>query len=106
MPPVPELVVSGALALIFGAYAVNNIRGHDHGADQKQHPDSKKFITEDEDFWRWIAAGIIVTGGTAWLTPRVAPAVNDFIRTATSAEVLVFGVLCLFIFKAIHSRLV
>ncbi|RDZ64035.1 hypothetical protein C5B90_13110 [Haloferax sp. Atlit-12N] len=101
----PSWTLSGIIALLLGLYVANQIRGQDHGADQPQHPNSGEFITEDNDFWRWLLSGLGVAAITAYLVPRATPAVNSTLQNISPMMMVAIGIWGLVFLREAFDRL-
>lgn len=101
----PNWMLSGLLALLLGLYAANYVRGQYHGADQPQHPETGDFITEDEDFWRWVISGLAVAAITAYAVPRLAPAINGLIQSTSLMAKVGIGIWGVIILRSAYEQL-
>ena len=99
----PSWTLSGIIALLLGLYVANHIRGQDHGAGQPQHPNTKEFITEDNDFWRWVISGLAVAAISAYLVPRVTPTVNTTFQNISTPMMIALGIWGLVFLRAIYD---
>ena len=99
----PSWTISGILSLLMGLMVANYIRGQDYGADQPQHPASKKFITDDNDFWRWLVGGLAASGLTSVVTPELVPTLNTTFTEASTGMKILLGVIVLYVLKGIFK---
>lgn len=101
----PSWTISAVISLLLGLYVANYVRGERHGADQPQHPTTKEFITEDNDFWRWLFSGLAVAAIGAYMVPRLTPEVNSTLQNISPWMMLVIGIWVLVFLKAIYQNL-
>ncbi|MFC7202926.1 hypothetical protein ACFQJC_05325 [Haloferax namakaokahaiae] len=101
---VPSWFVSGIIALLLGLYVTNSVRGQEHGAGQPQHPDTGIFITEDEDYWRWIVGGLVIAAIGAFVVPRLTPAINEMLRTTSELGIVFLGILGILFLKSVFKK--
>lgn len=102
--PLPDWIFSGVLALLLGLFIANQVRGEEHGADQPQDPITKEFITEDNNFWRWLISGLVVTAITAYLAPRITPAVNSTLQNIPFIAKAAIGIWVLVLLKEAYKK--
>lgn len=100
----PSWTLSGIIALLLGLYVANQVRGQDHGAGQPQHPNTKKFITEDNDFWRWVISGLAIAAISAYLVSRLTPTVNSTVQNISPLMVVAIGIWGLVFLKEIYQK--
>lgn len=99
----PSWTISAVISLLLGLYAANYVRGERNGADQPQHPTTKEFITEDNDFWRWVIGGLAVTAITAYLVPRITPEVNSTLQNISPLMMVAISIWVLIFLKVIYQ---
>lgn len=102
--PLPSWTFSGILALLLGLFFVNQITGEEHGASQPQDPKTKKFISEDNNFWRWLISGLAVAAITAHLAPRVTPTVNSTLQDLSLMPKVAIGLWALVFLKGAFKK--
>ena len=99
----PSWTLSGTIALLLGLYVANHIRGQEYGAGQPQHPNSKKFISENNDYWRWVISGLTVAAISAYLVPRITPAVNTTLQNISTPMTIALEIWAPVFLRAVYD---
>jgi len=97
-------VISGVLALLLGLFVTNNTRGQRYEAGQHQNPHTKKFITEDTNFWRCLLGGLAIAVITAYFVPKLTPAINNAIQEAHLSFLIVRSISGFVFLKSIFKK--